>query len=1181
MQEFCVNTMKSVADIIEIEYTLCVNVKYLGFILSPLIRTEDIMRKRDFTTGRLTIIISIVMAVIFLLEYGFYSHGTATQLQNNAHSQLSYFHSYASNDITFYYSLAGNDSSAFADSSAYINLPVVGYALLNSDGVVLSSTSPFSNGLSLVDQLKQYTFSDLYSADTFASALNAGKAALTRFYCPPLAGDLYAYSSPVAHTDVTLVLFQHANLLDSQIIQTKNLANTFIVSIIIVMVVLSAWLYFVHAYDRMILNQNRQTLITERRRYKIALASNHNYIWEYSYADDLMIWDDTNSAPDILLDISGGRRRESLQNNIVHPDDHKKFVSFCNSIITPEPTIQAELRILTRNNDYEWFRIVGTKIFDDEGFPITMIGQTTNINERKLEYLSLVEQAEQDQLTKLLSHAAFSEKVSERIANMDEPVILAMLLLDIDDFDALNQSFGYAFADAILIDLAGRLKKLCPENALLSRYAADEFVILLDDVPSMEYVTDISQRIMNIFAGFATNTKINHSLSCCVGTALYPVDATTYDTLFEQAETALYNAKSRGHGCICNYDDTLPVIPDSERNRKSIKRNQLVTSLYEQRTGAENTIIANAIDILFDSRDLHLSINMMLSVIGMHYNLDRIFIREYSEDRELSTITHEWNANTKHSYAARGLIRSHKRTLLFRGYEKNDSDIYCCDNITESPDQAQLLNDVFLADTQSLVQCGIRFQHNYIGCINYCTTEKSHTWDTSELETLALLSKLISSYLLHLRSQEKIDYVSQIDPLTNTYNLNAFLGRADEVLSEDSFVNYAAIYSDLNQFKLINDNYGYRAGDRVLIALASILQKAGGDNAVVARITGDKFVALYAYSDPEELTERIKSIIHDIKHIKRGNNDYYKLIPVIGVYPIQPGDSAIIAVDRANIARKNVGDYHLRNYMYYNESMHNVLLEQKGIEDSMEDALKNREFSVFYQPKFDITSGKLIGSEALVRWNRHSEMVPPIRFIPLFEENGFIVPLDYYVLESVCASLRTRLDAGKKVLPVSVNFSRVHLSTDVLPVVVKATLERYNISPGLIEIELTESALASIEDYQLNILNELRSLGHTLTMDDFGSGMSSLNALRKLPFDVLKIDREFLYSNSQSERERIVLSNVVRMASDLNMKVICEGVETEEQETFLKSIGCQFAQGFLYARPLPEEQFVKEYLDAE
>lgn len=1140
-----------------------------------------LMQKKDFTTGRLTVIITIVMVFLFLLQYGFYSRGNNVQLQKNATSQLSYLHNYVSEDISYYYALSGADASVFLTTPPSINLPIAGYALLDSNGIVLSTTSPFLSGLSLTEQIQQYDFPGIYSADTFLSALKAGTPVLSRFYCTPLSGELYAYSAPVPGTNLTLIIFHFADLIDSQIAEAGDLANTFIISVIIIVVVLSAWLFFVHAYDRMILNNNRQLLSTERRRYKIARASTQNYIWEYSYADDSLMWDDTNAVSDIILDFSGNHRREALQNNIVHPEDHTAFITFCNSIISPDPTVQVELRVRTPEQDYEWYRISGTKVFDEDGFPTSLIGQTVNIHERKLEYLALIEQAEQDQLTKLLSYPAFSEKASARITNMNDPVILAMLVLDIDNFDSLNQTFGFAFADAVLIDIAGRLKKLCPENSLIGRYSADEFVILLDNVPSMAQVTDLAQQIMNIFAGFISNTKINHDLSCCIGISLYPVDANTYEEMFEKAEIALYDAKSRGNGCYRIFDQTMSLIPEAEQKRKLSKRNSLTSSLFETKTAVDSTIIANAIDILFDSRDIHSSINMMLSVIGVYYNLDRIFIREYSEDGETSSITYEWNADSKQSYAARGFIRSHTRTLLFRGYEQTESDLYHCDNIAESADQTRLLNDVFLADAQSLVQCGIRFQNHYTGCINYCTIEKAHNWTSGELDSLALLSKLISSYLLHLHSQEKIDYVSQIDPLTNTYNLNAFLAKADETISENTDRKYAVIYSDINQFKLINDTYGYRAGDRILITLADILQNVSENDSVVARITGDKYVALYPYDEIDGLTELVKSIVYESKHIQREADDFYKLTLAIGIYPVQPGDSAIIAVDRANIARKNVGDYHLCNYMYYDESMHNSLIEQKDIEDSMEEALQNHEFSVYYQPKFDITNGQLVGSEALVRWSRHAGMIPPIRFIPLFEENGFIVPLDYYVLDSVCASLRERINAEKKVLPVSVNFSRVHLSTDVLPVVIKATLERYDIPPHLIEIEITESALASTEDYQLSILNEIRALGCVLSMDDFGSGMSSLNTLRKLPFDVLKIDRDFLYSNSSSERERIVLSNVVRMAFDLNMRVICEGVETKEQEEFLKQIGCRYVQGFLYARPLPEEQFINEYLDAE
>lgn len=1139
------------------------------------------MRKKEFTTGRLTIVITVVMAVLFLLQYGFYSRGNNVQIQKNATSQLSYLHNYLSTEISEQYTASGCDPAFFSIEPYKPHLPIAGYALLDRSGIVLSASSPFLVGLPFAEQLRQYPFSGVYDSDRFLSSLEQNEPALTRFYCSPLSAELYAYGNAVTATDLTLILFHYGTLIDTPTTNAGDLAHTFTISVIVIMLVLSAWLYFVHAHDRMILSRSIEQINTERRRYKIARASNQNCIWEYSYADDHLMWDATNAVSEIILDFSGPNRKEVLRNNIVHPEDHPAFIAFCNAILSPEPTILVELRVLTPQKNYEWYRIRGTKVFDEDGYPTSLIGQTVNIHERKLEYLALIEQAEQDQLTKLLCYPAFSEKVSSRITNMNEPVILALLVLDIDDFDTLNQTFGFAFADAVLIDIAGRLKKLCPENALIGRYAADEFVILLDNIPSMEYVTDLAQKIMNIFAGYVTTTGINHDISCCIGISIYPVDSNTYDALFEKAEIALYDAKSRGNGCYRIFDSAMSSLPESERHRKSQKRNQLGTTLFETRSKTDSIIIANAIDILFDSRDLLSSINMMLSLIGTYYNLDRIFIREYTEDGETSTITHEWNANNRQNYAARGLNRSHMRTLLFRGYEQTDSDIFYCDNISESPEQAKLLNDVFLADVQSLVQCGIRFQNHYTGCINYCMTEKTYHWNASELDTLALLSKLISSYLLHLHSQERIDYVSQIDSLTNTYNLNAFLARTDEILSENIDKNYAVIYTDINQFKLINDNYGYRSGDRILISLASILQEAGGESSVVARITGDKFVSFYSYNTIDELTDIVKTIVYDSKHIRRSNDEYYKLAIMVGIYPISSGDSAIIAVDRANIARKNVGDYHLCNYKYYDESMHNALIEQKDIEDSMEDALHNREFEVYYQPKFDINTKKVVGAEALVRWNRHSGMIPPIRFIPLFEENGFIVPLDYFVLDSVCATLRQRLDAGKKVLPISVNFSRVHLSTDVLPKVVKATLERYDIPPHLIEIEITESALAATEDYQLSILYALRDLGCVLAMDDFGSGMSSLNALRTLPFDVLKIDRDFLYSNSNSEREQIVLSNVVRMAFDLNMKVICEGVETEEQEKFLKQIGCRFAQGFLYARPLAEAQFISEYLDAE
>ena len=205
-------------------------------------------------------------------------------------------------------------------------------------------------------------------------------------------------------------------------------------------------------------------------------------------------------------------------------------------------------------------------------------------------------------------------------------------------------------------------------------------------------------------------------------------------------------------------------------------------------------------------------------------------------------------------------------------------------------------------------------------------------------------------------------------------------------------------------------------------------------------------------------------------------------------------------------------------------------------------------------------------------------LVSPASFIPIFEANGFIVNLDYYVLDRVCNRLRELIDQGFSVYPVSVNFSREHFKSDALPERLRQTIQKYQLPPELIEVEITESALASNDRYWLNLLNKIRSYGFGLAMDDFGSGMSSLNLLCDLPFKVLKIDKDFFHTKTTNIRERIVISSIVTMASQLDMDVICEGVETEDQIKFLQSIGCTMAQGYYYDKPLPSDVYEEKYL---
>lgn len=963
-----------------------------------------------------------------------------------------------------------------------------------------------------------------------------------------------------------------------------DIVSHFLDSFIIVLILLIAWLFLIHYIDGQTITKARAGITLEHQRYEVAMSRTHNVIWEYNIIEDTLSFDDPTNSLKCPIDISGSNRSRMTSENIIHPDDHLVFYHFCDQLVTQEPTISAEMRAKGEDGVYMWYEVTGTKIFDKDGYPISIIGQTANINDQKQAILELVEQAAQDPLTKLLSYTSFVERAQRRIATMDEPTILALMLIDIDDFTSINDSYGCVFADAILIDIANRFKKLFNEQCLLGRYGADEFVVLLDYVPSISYVEELAENVINTFHGVYIRNNDSHYLSGSIGISIFPVDDNLYEGLFIKADTALYNAKCNGKGRYSFYNSEMVSVPEAVSRRK-YRKQSINISHFEEHSTIDSGIIAQAIDILSGSKEIDVSINTMLSLIGSHYNLDQIFIIQYIDDGQTAIVSNEW--------ASSNLYRKHYRAIPFSltyspvlsAYRKFDSGAYICNDI-KTLNGTQPSNDAMLkADIRGLFQYGIKYQDEYIGAINMCTCESEREWTLRDTDSLTLLSKIIGSYIIHKYSEKKIDDVVQRDALTNTYNFNTFLDIVNNAVAASQDANFFIIYSDVYQFKLVNDNFGYQVGDYILTRISEIL-KDDHEDAVVSRITGDKFVAFYQYENEDEIIEKVKGITYATKHIhqldEHDENSYYKLAVMIGIYPMAAGDKAIVAVDRANIARKNVQDYHVCNYMLYNDSMHHVLLEQKEIEDSMDEALHNEEFYVYYQPKIDMSTKKITGSEALVRWKSSTlGFMQPGRFIPLFEENGFIVALDYYVLEHVCSTLESWSKKGLPIYPVSVNFSRLHFNSNTLPSVIKSCLERHSVPPELLEIEITESALGASDFYQKGILNEIHEIGCRLSMDDFGSGMSSLNVLRDLPFDILKIDKDFFHSKATTPRERIVISNIVRMALDLNMDIVCEGVETEEQEQFLRGIGCSVAQGYLYAAPMPEDDFVRKYLEGE
>lgn len=402
-----------------------------------------------------------------------------------------------------------------------------------------------------------------------------------------------------------------------------------------------------------------------------------------------------------------------------------------------------------------------------------------------------------------------------------------------------------------------------------------------------------------------------------------------------------------------------------------------------------------------------------------------------------------------------------------------------------------------------------------------------------------------------------------------------FIIDAETIIKSNASINYALVHYDLNKFSIINNSVGYKKGDEILRQIGKVLTKSL-KNEIIGKAEGDNFFVLLEYEEQEKLIKRACEISDKIEKIGVWNK--LNLAPVVktGIYFIDNENLDVrVAIDKAYFAKVNLKSSYKSGCAVYEDSISDRMIEIKTIENDMHKALKNGEFVVYLQPKVDLQTGNLSGAEALVRWV-HPEMglLSPIRFIPVFENNGFIVDLDKFVFEEVCSSIRKWIDSGYNVHPVSVNVSRSHFTSSNFVSEYRGIRDKYRIADGFIEIEITESVVFSNKNESeiFSVMRKFRDDGFEISMDDFGSGYSSLGLLKEMPIDTLKLDKMFL-SNIEENNSKIIVSNIVNMAKNLKLNVVCEGVETSNQVDFLKKISCDMAQGFIFEKPKPMDEY--------
>lgn len=434
-----------------------------------------------------------------------------------------------------------------------------------------------------------------------------------------------------------------------------------------------------------------------------------------------------------------------------------------------------------------------------------------------------------------------------------------------------------------------------------------------------------------------------------------------------------------------------------------------------------------------------------------------------------------------------------------------------------------------------------------------------------------VVNKVIYTQFKMSHQIDELKFVTQRDILTGLYNRESFYKEAREFIIKSSEKCIIAVWN-VDRFKVVNELFGSRLGDQVLRNIAHQLIDLLKDKGICTRTEADSFVFCTTKEYLETLMPKIDRILTGQDH--RSPIDYTLQLHM-GIYEVNDPDMPVyLMCDRADMALQTIKDSYLVRSAYYSEKLKEDILNEQELVIEMEQALAKREFFVVFQPIVETKTGRTSSAEALIRWKHPVKgTINPGIFVPLCEKNGFIAILDLFVCEEVCKFQREQLNKGVKIVPISINISRINFYRTEFSAKIKELLDRYELEPSAIKLEITEGAYQDNPKYMAEAIKDFKESSFQILMDDFGSGYSSLNMLKDFNVDILKIDMKFIDDLETSERADNILYSIIQMARALNMGTVAEGVETRAQYELLASMGCDCIQGYYFSKPITKEEF--------
>lgn len=794
-----------------------------------------------------------------------------------------------------------------------------------------------------------------------------------------------------------------------------------------------------------------------------------------------------------------------------------------------------------------------------------------------------------DKLTGLYNREYTLKEVKDYL-NEHRNTTFAIYVMDIDNFQIVDDNLGRVFGNEIIKELAETIERTFSAQDIIGRVGGDQFLICQKNYESIEKVIEKSEELCagarNIYKGEIQD--INTSLS--IGIALGSKETDDTNDYVRCARKALAYAKNSGKDRYAIYNDGMktqkPEISELDFDNAFFVSKERRNMEYMEFDSFGYKLVNLAFNLMEESSDVKNAINLLLRKVGMHYNLSNVLVRELSDKPRTMRCTYEYSRDESNSGWMDVEWNYDKED--WKRFKKHFEGGYYLFYKSEGIPFYVYQKGARVLELETYLQIPIVTNGQIIGCIDYVSVNKEIHFSDQDLSTLKIFTRLISTYLLNLRNYYnttlKIEKLNDYDTLTSLMKYNVFYKKLEDAmkkLKKDN--NIIIMYSDLRHFKYINETYGYDVGNNLLKMFCNYMVRDVRGLIGGSRVYSDNIVV--AAECPKWYTD--EQVYHRIElqneELNRKLQDQFmdnNINVCTGIFIIKDSKMDIeMAISNANMARKEAKKKERDTVVLFDDEMMQSVVRQMQLNTELPWALKNGNIKVYYQPKTESGTGKIVGAEALVRWKKDDgTFIYPDEFISGFEENGLIVEVDYFVYENVFRSIKKRLDKNLSAIPISMNISRVHLKEGEFLDYIDYLFDKYPIPAEYVEFELTESIYIDNMEKALELIRGLRRRGIKIAMDDFGSGYSSLNLLNNLPIDILKLDKIFLNGEDLTPNQKIIISCIVEMASKMDIRVVCEGVETMEQVSFLTVIGCDMIQGYYYAKPMPEDEFCR-YMD--